>query len=537
MASLDGFHTAERLAPEVDLREYVRVLRSRKWLILGVVVVVLGSALAFSLRQTPTYTAEGRVLVKQLPGTPFLNVATEAEVLSSAAIAELAVLELGADVSPERLLERLEVVPVADEASTDVLDVSYSSSDPEFAAAAVNAFSESYIEHRRDTALAGARAEEQALANRVEELRRQLNDLSERIEAARADNRAAEVATLESERTVAAAQLGSLQQQLDTVVASTVGVSGGEILEAAQVPSAPTSPNHVRNGALGLFLGLALGVGLALVRERLEDSFRGREEVERGLGAPVLATVGRYSLPKKGSRLVTLADERSPASEAYRNLRTNLEFTAMQHGARVMLITSPAAAEGKTSTAVNLAATLAATERNVVLVSADLRKPTLETYLAVDRSPGLSDWLLGDVEDLVSIIQRSDVAAVDVVASGAIPSNPAEILTSFRLQEIVSQLTSKYDIVIFDAPPVLPVADAVILASRIGAAVLVLDSSKTGKSAAVHAREQLERVGARVLGVVLNAVEVGTNSYYYESYSSVDDGKGKKGRRRGRRNR
>jgi len=303
-----------------------------------------------------------------------------------------------------------------------------------------------------------------------------------------------------------------------------VSLGGGEVIESATLPSAPYSPNHLSNGLIGALFGLMLGIGAAFLRDRLDDRFRGRGDLERAVGAPVLATVAKFRVARNSYPLPVRVDPRGPASEAYRSLRANVQFLAASQGIRSFVVTSPGAGEGKTATSANLAVALAQAGVRVFLVSADLRRPVVERYFSLPKgSTGLSTWLAGqrDDDDLWRLVQDPGIPYLRVLACGPIPQNPPELLASPRLRALVSELEDNSDVVLYDSAPTLGLADTIVLASRVGGTLLVVDAGATGRSAAVHARQELERVGARIVGSVLNALDPSSTTYYYPAYHST----------------
>jgi capsular exopolysaccharide synthesis family protein len=275
----------------------------------------------------------------------------------------------------------------------------------------------------------------------------------------------------------------------------------------------------VRNAALAAFLGLAIGVGLAFLRERLDDRFRGGSDVEEALEAPVLAMVPKFSADgKAGATLITTSETKSVASEAYRGLRTNLQFVLAQRGGKSIVITSPSAGEGKTITTANLAVTLAKAGVRTVVVSADLRRPTLERYFGVDKRHGLSTFLDSSDAAPWDVIRDPGMPNLRIVTSGPIPESPAELLVSPRLGQLLDFLEANCDITLIDSPPILAVSDAAIIASRVSGTVLVIDASTTARSASVHARDQVERAGGELVGVVLNSFDPSSSPYYAPYY-------------------
>ncbi|MBO8173571.1 MAG: CpsD/CapB family tyrosine-protein kinase [Bacillaceae bacterium] len=219
---------------------------------------------------------------------------------------------------------------------------------------------------------------------------------------------------------------------------------------------------------------------------------------------------------KKSDRfrtLVAFRDERSNASEAYRTLRTNLQFASVDREVKSILVTSSGPAEGKSTTITNLAVVLAQSGKKVLLIDADMRKPTVHHYFRVPNHRGLSNMLAG-VNTLEEVITKTGVNNLHVVTSGPVPPNPAEILASKKMSQFVKNVVSDYDYVLIDAPPVVAVTDAQILAGYVDGVVLVIHAGKTNKDMAVKAKHLLENVHARILGTVLNNRKLDHNGYY-----------------------
>ena len=522
-------------APEteetIDLREYIAVLRARKWTIILTAALVVIATLAFSLQQTRLYTAEARLLVEQVPAqddeslAPIVNLETEREVVQSVPVAELVKEELGLDTPVNEMLGNLEVQVVVE---SEVLIVGYTSNDAALAQRAANAFAQGYIANRRNQALENLRAASSDIQRNIDQVETQLAELEQRIgDAEVADDQGAQAA-LESQRANLLTQLGGLQLQLQEVrPGNAVRSSGGQVLAPATLPASPSSPNLLRNALLAAFLGLALGVGLAFLRERLEDRFKGREDVERVLGAPVLATIPRFAGKRKDdpSKLILRTDPHSLASEAYRSLRTNLEFIASTTGRNSFLVTSPSAGEGKSVTTANLAYAFAQSGRRTIVISGDLRRPTIEKIFDVRAIDGLSRYLAGQRDLLEEIIVNPGISNLRILPTGPVPPNPAELMTSPRMGQLIADLEGNCDMLLIDSAPTLPVADATIMISHIGGAILVVDAEITRRGAADHARSELLKVGGRLVGAVLNAYDPTTSPYaYYQTYDYDSSG-------------
>lgn len=522
-------------APEteetIDLREYIAILRARKWTIILTAALVVIAALAFSLQQTPLYTAEARLLVEPVPTQEeeslpaVVNLETERELVQSVPVAELVKEELGLDTPVDDLLGDLDVQVVTE---TEVLIVGFTSSDPPFSQRAANAFAEGYIANRRNQALETLRAASSDIQRNIDGVETQLADLEERIADAEAATDEGALSALQSQRTSLLTQLGVLELQLQELrPGNAVRSSGGQVLAPAALPTSPSSPNLLRNALLAVFLGLALGVGLAFLRERLEDRFKGREDVERTLGAPVLATIPRFAGKRKDdpSKLIVRTDPQSLASESYRSLRTNLEFIASTTGRNSFLITSPSAGDGKSVTAANVALAFAESGRRTIVISGDLRRPTIEKIFGMKPSNGLSRYLAGQTDQLEEIIMNPGISNLRILPTGPVPPNPAELMTSPRMPALIADLEANCDMLLIDSAPTLPVADATIMMAHVGGAVLVVDAERTRRATADHARSELVKVGGRLVGGVLNAYDPTTSPYaYYQAYNYNSSG-------------
>lgn len=516
------------LEASVDLREYIAVLKARRWIIIAATVLVLGATIAFTALQTPLYSAQAEALVEPVGSLPYLqpgDVETQQQVASSGPVADLVRKDLDYPGTGKQLLSNLQVEAITE---TQVLKLTYTSPNPKFAAAAVNSFASNFVKYRHDQAVQTQRADERAVRQRLNAASNQLNDLTAKINDARRSKDQALINTLETQRNVLIARLGVLQQRLDDVQTQATGqLQGGQVIETASVPGSPSSPNLVVNVILGLLLGIVIGVALAFLRERLDDRFRGRTDVERTLGVPALVAIPRYR--RTATTNVTMVTDRR-AAEAYKTLRTNLLFLTAQQGIRSVLLTSPEAEEGKTTTVANLAHAFAQAGKRVIAVSADLRRPALADHFGLqdsERERGLSTWLIGQEDEPWGMLQDPGIPNLRLVPSGPVPPNPAELLASNRMSQLIALLEANSDIVLIDSPPVIAVADTLTVATHAGGVTLVIDAAETHRSAAVHAKNELERVGGRMIGCVLNALDPTDSPYfsdYYYYYSSTASG-------------
>ena len=287
-----------------------------------------------------------------------------------------------------------------------------------------------------------------------------------------------------------------------------------ETISAPGVPGSPSSPDVLRNLLIGLGVGLVLGLAAAFVREALDVRVRDVDEIEEANDLAVLAVVPD-ELRREAVPAITQPE--SARAEAYRKVRTHLLFADPAGMPSSVLVTSPNPGEGKTSLATNLAAVCQRAGQSVCVVDADLRRPMVAAHLLDGvHEPGLSDYLAGRAA-ATEIIDPSR-PGLAVVPSGPVPSNPSELLGSRRMAELIEALEDAYDVVIVDAPPVLPVADAVQLAAVTRGTVLAARNADTSRTELRRAREALERVGGRILGIVLVGAARGDDSYGYKQY-------------------
>ena len=288
------------------------------------------------------------------------------------------------------------------------------------------------------------------------------------------------------------------------------------ITDPATYDGSPVAPQTVLNLIIAALLGLVLGAGLALIRDLLDNTIKSVEDVEEVTNAPVMASVG---IDKTMSKQPMLTDVKgfSPRGEAFRMLRTNLQYLDLDNPPKSLVITSAIAGEGKTSTSTNLAVALAQAGRRVLLIDGDLRRPRVAALLGLESSVGLTTVLVGRTK-LEESIQRHQASGVYFLAGGPTPPNPTEVLQSQATHDLLAKLRAAYDAVIIDAPPLLPVADAAILGTAADGAIMVTRHGKTHREELEAATQRLDKVGARLFGTVVNMIPKrsgGSYSYYY----------------------
>lgn len=290
------------------------------------------------------------------------------------------------------------------------------------------------------------------------------------------------------------------------------------VITPAAAPTIPSAPNTKLNLALGLFVGLVAGVGTAVIRGTLDTRIRGEADLRHVTDAPLLGGIA-YEPDAVKKPLITQAAHQSPRAESYRSLRTNLRFANVSVRAKSFIVTSSLPGEGKSTTATNLAIALAQTGQSVCLIDADLRRPTIGEYLGLERGAGLTTALVG-ATDVESLLQPWGEDDLFVLTSGQIPPNPSELLGSTEMKELIDRLEGMFDTIVIDAPPLLPVTDAAVLAQHVGGVVMVVGVQKVSRPALEKSLAALELVDANVLGVVLNRLpQKGPDAYSYSYYT------------------
>lgn len=539
---------------DLDLRAYLSVLNRRKLLIGCVLVATVLCALVVTLRKPAVYEANTELLLKgrdseDIAGTGNVVVPDRERDLEN----EVRTIESRSveDDIAEQLGRRVEVSASATSDTSDVLNVSVKASDALIASRDANDFAVAYIEWRRNQRLNDLLAAGEQLQARIDDLQAQVDEinapvaaLDEQIASAPASQREALQARrddlaerVEPQISALSNQQAFYRQQLDELqlTRGLTSTGGIQLLTSAETPESPVSPKPLRDGTLAAVLGLMLGVGAAFLIELLDESIKGKEELERMTGLPTLALVPELPAWKEQDTayLVTAQDPKSPAAEAYRALRTSVKFLGLDRPARIIQVTSMTQGEGKTTTVANLAVTLAQAGDSVAVVCCDLRRPRVHEFLQCTNTVGLTSVLLGDATTSEALQKVGGNARFELLASGPQPPNPSELLSWARTEEIIRGLLADHDYVLVDTPPVLPVTDALVISRVADATLLVAKIGDTKRRQAHRAVEVLAQVGAPVVGTVLNGIESG-DAYEYGGYAYYGSARGGAQKRTGR---
>lgn len=311
---------------------------------------------------------------------------------------------------------------------------------------------------------------------------------------------------------------GLLQRLKEVGVAGGVGTNNISVVDKAEVPGGPHTPNPRRNLMIAIFLGLAGGIGLAFLFEHLDDTIKQSDEVEQLLGLPVLGVIP-FSQPGDAAKLFhENYDTRSHFAEAHRSLRTALQFSTPEGMPRVLMVTSTSMGEGKSTTALSLAMQIAQTGKKVLIIDGDLRKASLHKNLELNNETGLTNYLAGDAKPM-DITCTTEIPNLFAIPSGPLPPNPAELVSSNKMVSLLSLAAEKFDQVIVDGPPVLGLADAPLLGSITDATVMIVEAGNTRRDFARGAAKRLRATRTHLVGAVLTKMQQGGQSYDYHGGS------------------
>ena len=499
----------------LSLADYLRVLRRRKWLIVAFTIGLAALAALVSLRQAEVYESTAQVVFSDPAPqeSPAARSAANAELITRPSISRAVKRELETDLSADGLAD---AITTQVGVQTNIVSITAEAGDAQSAANIANAFAE------------------QARQAAITEDQREFEAIELQLEA-----QIAEVRNRELDPKLEALELGNLQDQLAEVRAIQAASESVEIVSEAEPPDGPSSPETVRNTVLGALLGLVLGMVLAFVRDSLDRRVHSVRQISQELDLPV---VGRVSDEVMGAPGLVSRNGAQPMGdaefEAFRALRINLAALKASDGSvpRSVLVTSGGSEEGKSTVSASLASAAAIAGHSVLLVECDLRRPVFEKRLGVARSPGLSDYLLGDAQprEILQTVSLpwpsasganggegdgpSIAGSFVVISAGSPVDNPAELLAGNRFQDFLSKASRAYDFVIFDSSALLPVVDSLEIAPHVDAVLACVRASQTTLDALHATSEALRTIEGKPIGIVVTGIKKGgpdSSDYYY----------------------
>jgi succinoglycan biosynthesis transport protein ExoP len=440
------------------------------------------------------------------------QLATDVELVQSAAIQAAVAKSLGAPAP---------AVSVAVVGTTQIADLTVQSTSPAFAAKAANAYAEAYLNQTREQFVNSQLASESAVQAQINSLQSEINVAQAELASTPSNS-----ASLEALLTGYYQQQASLKTQLSQLQLTTAqSSSGGQLVNRAVASSVPSSPRIDRDVGIAIVAGLLVGIGFALLRDNLDDRVRDKVQLEQLIpGIPVLGLIPVIDgwRDRKKPYLVAQSHPRSPPTEAFRGLRTSVQFMSLERPTKVLQITSPSAGDGKTTTSANLAWIMAEAGQRVVLVGCDLRRPRIHEFFGLRNDIGFTSVLLGEADLGEALLPVPGQPRLQMLPTGPIPPNPSELLSSVKTREVFKSLSAYADIVIVDSAPVLPVTDAAVLSTHADAILIVVSAGMDRRRDVVRSVEMLRQINAPVVGTVLNrAPETDSYAYYRYGYESI----------------
>jgi succinoglycan biosynthesis transport protein ExoP len=504
--------------------DYVRVLWRRRWLIVLTVVVAVGASVGYDFATTPIYQATAQLeltpqissALLQANNSPANSTAATVDVPTDIQIMQSSVIA----TAVRKKVPNAPKVSVAEVGTTNVVNVSARSPNARLAAAAANAYASLYITVQQQQAVNALNSAEQIVQGHITAVQNQINALQQQ------ESTTKDPTSLQAQLSPLQTQLVGFQTQISQYQsAASLNTGGGQVVGPATVPTKPADPKKVTNGVLAFVAGLIVGIGIALLLEYYDESIRSKDDLERVTnGIPTLGLIPAISDWRRtdDAYLVSRSSPMSPPAEAYRSLRTSVQFLGIDRSIRTLQFTSPNAAEGKTTTLANMAIIMAQAGQTVTVVCCDLRRPRIHEFFGLSNAVGFTSVLLETAQLSDALQPVPEVPGLHVLASGPRPPNPSELLSGPRAQAIFDQLADRADIVLIDSPPVLPVTDAVVLASQVDGVLLVTTAGESSRRDVSRTLEALSRVQAPIIGVALNrASESDSYAYYRYSYGST----------------
>lgn len=519
----------------MELRDFLDVLRNRKWIIIQAVAVITAGVIAFSLWQPPVYEATSKVMVSEravmglLGQTSFpwrsysSSIETQMQLVKSPPVAEMVVKSLGLSVSPESLLGQVHVEQIGE---TSLIQIRVQDNSPGKASNIANAFSLAYVEWSRESSRRESRAARKELTGEIRDTREDILTIGKRI-----DNKDENKSISEDEKlqldlaTKFYAMLAEKNEELK--INERLQSDNVNLVAAAPTPNAPISPDSKRNGIFGSIVGLIFGCSLALFVEYLDNTLKTPDDVDKYFKLPLLGQIPLEESPGNSlqKEIISHSYGKSTGAEAYRALRTNIQYLNFDQSRQSMIVTSGSPEEGKSTILANLAVTLAQAGTKVIVICCDLRRPAVHKMFRISNSLGLSDILAGNCT-YESAIQDVPKYSLKVIPSGPFPPNPSELLGSERMKTVINKASDMADIVLIDTPPALAVTDCAVVAPQVDGVMLVAKAGHTTREVAKQVKERLAGVDARLLGVVLNNIVRGKGygHYYYYYHSNYYEG-------------
>lgn len=540
----------------MELKRYTALIWRWTWLILLGAVVAGGVTYIVSKNTTPVYQSSSRLLIDVAPGSGSGNeysqvlleqrlTLTYIEILRTRPVLEEVIERGKLSLSAAQLAGK---ITVSAPQETQIIVITVEDTNPQRAADVANLLGDVFIDQtgereslRYAEPIANWEKRQADMADEIEALEIEINSFGESDSA---EDQAAysrvetKLRELRIQYTEGFNNLNELQ------VAQAKESSNVIRIEPAQPSGNPFKPRTVTDTMLASIAGALFAVGVVFLIEYMDDTLKSPDQVLEATGLSTLGAISLIDVKKAPDHLIAQRAPRDPISEAYRVLRTNLGFAAVDGELKSMLVTSASPGEGKSTTAANLALVMSQTGRNVILMDGDMRRPSVHRFFDIANNHGLTTAAYDRETPVMEHVVATKYPRLSVLPSGPIPPNPAELLSSQRMAQVLGELREEAELVIIDTPPTLTVADASILAPQVDGCLMVIEAGKTRRDTFAQAAERLHKSGAQVFGVVMNLLRPGRAGYYYHyygdhyySYGQAYEKKGRARRRKGRQTR
>jgi len=519
---------------QLTVLDYLRILKRRRWWLVASVVLVTLAALGFSMSESTAYTATGDVVVQAVPSAASLasqipptlgvnDVATQQQVAGSAQVRQAVSRHFG----------KVPLATVGVVSGTNILSIATTDASPRRAALLANAYANAFVSYRNAQVIRSLNVAADELQARVTSLTTLVATLEMQLRAQPPGSPTSPTAqALQAQLLATLNDQGVVQGQLQQLKVSAASASGAKVITPAVTPTTPSSPKTARNVAIGLVAGLLLGLAACVMVDNLDDRIRSKSALQATLpDVPILGLIPSFEEGNSRGRpfVASVTSPDSPAAEAYRSLRTALQFVLMDKSVKTILVSSATAQEGKTSATANVGVALARAGQQVLVVSADLRAPRLGYVLGCDESVGLSSIALGECDLKEAVRPVEDIPDLWFLGTGPRSPAPAEFLSSRAVAEIIAGAADRFDVILVDCTPLLPVADALGASRFADGVMLMVRSDVTRRRDLRRTAELLSTADTPICGVVFNDVrpsELG--GYGYSYYGQT------RGHRRGR---
>jgi non-specific protein-tyrosine kinase len=518
----------------MDLKYYVSLVWRWLWLVILCALLGAGTAFTVSYFTTPVYRASTLLLVSQASAnrlTPSVTsdvlvpseelARTYSHLIVTRPVLEETIARLGLTMSPEQLKSEVSVQLVD---TGQLVQLNVEDTNPRLAAFLANTIPLVFGEQNRSRQAGDYASSLQNLESQLASLNDQIVKTQAGIDAIgpepASSQQEAELVRLQTALTQYRTSYASLLESYENLRLIQVQSSDNvTVVEKAMVPSVPVRPQTVRNTILAGLVGVLLAAAVIFLVEYLDDTIKSPEQMAAVLELATLGVMMRLPRERiKGGEIISIAEPRSPYSEAFRSLRTNIQYSSVDQQLRTILVGSMGPGEGKSTVAANLAAVFAQAGQKVVIVDGDMRRPSLHRLFNLTNRSGLAELMLKLDFPVEQALQPTILKNLAVLTTGHLPPNPAELLGSDRMLKILERLNAMADVVIIDSPPIGAVTDAVVLSRRVDGLVLVVETGVTRMRFMEQGMEQLRRVGAHVLGVVMNKVVTSRGGGYYSYY-------------------